>query len=128
MEWCTAVWTAIFVILINAGEQKLCAFYVLAGWSFYQCICHPTDSSCCLFSFFSNRESSAERPKLLLGPGNATVSSNLSVTLGCRANVAIRTCTWIFYPAGAPGKVLSFCPKSARGMIRLFSLKSKNAS
>ena len=57
----------------------------------------------CLFSFFTNRESTSERPKLYLGPGNATVSSDLSVTLGCKANVAVKTCSWTFYPDSNPG-------------------------
>ena len=41
-------------------------------------------------------------PELTLVPGNATISKNVTVTLGCQSNVKARLCRWSFIPAQDP--------------------------
>ena len=51
-------------------------------------------------------------PKLILAPANATVSTDVSVTLGCKSNVQAKMCQWFFAPASDPGTERELSPFS----------------
>lgn len=75
----------------------------------------PGVAHCGVLSFFTNSDTDLAidlAPELTLVPANATISKNVTVTLGCKSNVKARLCRWSFYPASDPGERKDLAPFS----------------
>ncbi|TRY71227.1 hypothetical protein TCAL_06543 [Tigriopus californicus] len=68
-------------------------------------------------------------PKLILAPANATISPNVSVTLGCKSNVPASQCQWAFYSTVEPEKrknLTPFSPSSPNERKKQFGGRAEN--